>query len=361
MKKVVAILIVALLVVIGLFWLIHEFASQPCSNAHSQVVFEVLPGQPLAAVASSLNKDGLVENAKEFTWYAKFTGDAKRIKVGQYQLYKDMTPRQVLDVITSGESIRYSLVVPEGDNIFEIREALNKLWPRRGDEFLQFVTNRANVRRITGHNWPSMEGYLFPDTYLITKYTPISVLVREMYSHFEQTIRQIDQHESTRMSERDQVILASMIEKETGDPKERTIISSVFHNRLKIGMRLQSDPTIIYGLWLKTGRQPFDITRADIAEKTAYNTYRIPALPPGPIANPGKAALWAAVNPARTQYLYFVSRNNGTHVFSKTYREQERYVRMYQLNPAARAGKSWRELSKKLMHERNSGGKSAAH
>jgi len=143
------------------------------------------------------------------------------------------------------------------------------------------------------------------------------------------------------------VTLASIIEKETGAAEERPIISSVFHNRLNKKMRLQTDPTVIYGILDKTGVMTKNIRKKDLREPNKYNTYTFRGLPVGPIANPGKEALLAALQPEPTDFLYFVSRNQGTHVFSKNYRDHTNAVRRFQLNRAARKGKSWRDLKKK--------------
>jgi len=154
------------------------------------------------------------------------------------------------------------------------------------------------------------------------------------------------------------VTLASIIEKETGAPEERPLISSVFHNRLKRGMLLQTDPTIIYGKAMLTGKIEINITRADLSKATDYNTYVISGLPPGPIANPGKESLLAAVRPASSKYLYFVSHNDGTHQFSEDYQSHVKAVQKFQLDPKARQGKSWRDLNKRA---NNSSGASTTH
>jgi UPF0755 protein len=148
------------------------------------------------------------------------------------------------------------------------------------------------------------------------------------------------------MPRHEHVTLASIVEKETGAPGERPMIASVFHNRLKKSMRLQSDPTIIYGILDQNGGEPVkNITKQDIITTTPYNTYKIEALPVGPIANPGKESLLATLNPAESDNFYFVSRNDGTHIFTKTYEEHSQAVRTYQLDPKMREGKSWRDLS----------------
>lgn len=166
-------------------------------------------------------------------------------------------------------------------------------------------------------------------------------MVRRFFIIFQDTQKQAV---VSNLNPQQVVVLASIIEKETGAPQERSLISAIFHNRLALKMKLQTDPTIIYGKALQTGEVEINITRKDLTEPTPYNTYVIPALPPGPIANPGQDALIAAVKPAPVKYLYFVSKNDGTHVFSETYAQHAKAVNDYQVNAKAREGKSWRDL-----------------
>lgn len=166
-----------------------------------------------------------------------------------------------------------------------------------------------------------------------------------MVKRFKTVYEIVNKSARIRMPIHKHVTLASLIEKETGTPEERSTISSVFHNRLRKKMRLQSDPTILYGILDQTGVMPKNIRKKDIRTHTKYNTYTVQELPHGPIANPGQKALEAAVNPESTDYLYFVSRNNGTHVFSKTLREHNKSVKKWQLNIKNRQGRSWRDRS----------------
>jgi UPF0755 protein len=168
-----------------------------------------------------------------------------------------------------------------------------------------------------------------------------------MYDYFQENITAANQNAKIQMRVHDQVTLASVIEKETGAQGERQVISSVFHNRLNKKMKLQSDPTILYGILVETGVLKKNITKSDIHRPTPYNTYTVKALPMGPIANPGREALRAAVNPVESNYLYFVSRNDGTHVFSETYGNHNNAVKKFQLERKNRVGKSWRDLKKK--------------
>ena len=192
---------------------------------------------------------------------------------------------------------------------------------------------------------PSLEGYLFPDTYHFNHTMTLPEMIRQMVKRFRSvwTAEHDRKAARFRLTQHQVVTLASIIEKETGAPQDRTLISSVFHNRLKKRMRLQSDPTIIYGIW---ERYDGNIRRADIRSQTPYNTYVISALPIGPISNPGKLAIEAALDPAVGEFLYFVSRNDGTTAFTRTLAEHSNEVRRFQLNRGAREGKSWRNLGK---------------
>ena len=195
---------------------------------------------------------------------------------------------------------------------------------------------------------------MFPDTYNLTKYTPLRELIAAMVQKFILAYNNVEPMATVRMSRHEAVTLASVIEKETGAPDERPMIASVFHNRLHKGMRLQSDPTIIYGLWVASGVMKENITKADIMSPTQYNTYYIAKLPVGPISNPGKDALLAALRPSNSDNLYFVSRNDGTHAFTKTYEDHQKAVRLFQLDPRAREGKSWRDLKAREKQEKAS-------
>ncbi|OFZ19369.1 MAG: hypothetical protein A2Z20_01940 [Bdellovibrionales bacterium RBG_16_40_8] len=348
MKKVFVFLIVGLGVAgILASWQIIAFISAPAQKEHSEVIYEIPSGMAFNYVASDLEKKGIVKNAMMFSILAKFMRQTTRVKIGEYRLYTDMRPREVLNSITSGQSIVYPLTVREGENIYEIRDQLNRMWGGRGDIFFSLSKDQKFIRQLTGENIPTLEGYLYPETYMLTKYTSMETLIRRMYDFFQDNLAKINASAKISMPVHEQVILASIIEKETGAPDERQIISSVFHNRLKKGMRLQSDPTIIYGILSITNETKKNLTKADIVQPTPYNTYTVRALPIGPIANPGKEALLAAVSPVDTEYLYFVSRNDGTHMFSESYEQHAKSVEKYQLDRKMRVGKSWRDLKEK--------------
>ncbi len=328
-------------------WQVIAFISSDAGNENRPVIFEVEPGSTFTQTTARLKEMGLIRDEFKFKLYAKFLNRTTRIRVGEYSLNQRMTPRQILAVLSEGKSVDYALTIPEGYNMFEIADMLNQKWPGRGNEFLLLATNSELVKNLTGEALPSLEGYLFPETYSVTKYTKMETLIRNMFDKFEAAYAEVKSGALIQMSRQEHVILASMIEKETGAPEERPMIASVFHNRLAKKMRLQSDPTIIYGIWLQTKKEKRNITRTDLLTPTPYNTYTVASLPAGPIANPGKESLRAAVNPVSSENLYFVSRNDGTHVFTTNYEDHRHAVEFFQLNAKEREGKSWRDLAKK--------------
>jgi UPF0755 protein len=225
--------------------------------------------------------------------------------------------------------VLYRLTIPEGYTMLQIANLVDASGITGRDAFLTALSDRRLMaeQQIEADSY---EGYLFPDTYFFPKGTTAEAIVATLVSGFRRvmTDQRLERARQLGMSIHEVVTLAAMIEKETGAAEERPVISSVFHNRLKQGMRLESDPTVIYGI------DDFDgnITRKHLAEKTPYNTYRIKGLPAGPIANPGEAAIEAALHPADTDYFYFVARKDGTHQFSTNIRDHNRAVSKYQLN-----------------------------
>jgi UPF0755 protein len=202
--------------------------------------------------------------------------------------------------------------------------------------FLELTEDKELLRQY-GISGPSLEGYLFPDTYHFSRGTPTLAILDTMVKRFKQAVTPLmEQSQGTGMKFDDVVTLASIVEKETGRPEERPLIASVFLNRLRLGMRLDSDPTVIYGMENFDG----DLKKKDLMEKTPYNTYVIQGLTPGPIANPGLESIKAVIDPARTDYLYFVSKNDGSHQFSKTLAEHNRAVEIYQKRKGKRPEKS---------------------
>lgn len=335
--------------VVGLiYW---QFTKSGVNGKAEEVIFEVVPGSSLQIIAKGLQEKQLVKNAALLVLYAKTKNMASKLKRGEYLLNTSMTPDEVLAVITSGKSIARSLTLSEGLNVFDIATLLESAGYGSKDDFYRlirdpnFVRTSLSLPANTKEKVDSLEGYLFPETYRVTKYETLKDIIQAMVRRFLTVYADIEPLQKQMGWTRHQVVtLASIIEKETGAAWERPLIASVFHNRMQKKMRLQTDPTVMYGVAMRQGFMPKNITRSDLTTPTIYNTYTIYGLPPGPISNPGREALLAVVRPDRSKYLYFVSQNNGTHTFSESYEAHNAAVKTYQLNAKAREGKSWRDL-----------------
>jgi UPF0755 protein len=354
MKKVVVISILGIFAcaLLGSFLFWQDFVNRSVGTASTEVVFEVKPKMSFRAIAKELYAAHLISNPELLVLYSRLKGSAGQAKVGEYALNQGMKPSEILSVLNSGKSIEYQVTISEGLSMYEIADifAQAKLCP--SDVFLKTVTDKELVKSLIGEDVDSLEGFLFPSTYSFTKYTDYKELIRKMVANFQENYKEALSQAKIKGWNRKQIVtLASIIEKETGAPSERPLVSSVFHNRLKKGMMLQTDPTIIYGKARETGKIEINITRADLTRFTPYNTYVIKGLPPGPISNPGKAALQAAVDPAQSEFLFFVSHNDGTHQFSADLVSHNAAVKKFQLDPKAREGKSWRDLNKTLQKE----------
>lgn len=349
MRNVLIAFIVAICIsVIGGFWFATQFLYTSQGTAEEKVVFEVPQGATFTSIANRLQAQGLISNALYMRILAKVTGQGSMVKRGEYALDKGMQPGEILSQLVSGKSMTYPLTIPEGWNIYEIAMLLESKQLATREEFLRLVKDPNFIQTVLGEKVASLEGYLFPETYMYTKFTTLKELVQAMVTRFKAVYAEIEPlNKIPGLTKHQVVTLASVIEKETGAPEERPMISSIFHNRLNKRMRLQSDPTILYGMLDATGIMPANITRADILRPSAYNTYTVPALPIGPIGNPGRLALLAAVQPEQSEFFYFVSKNDGTHIFTKTYEDHSSQVKKFQVDPKAREGKSWRDLKGK--------------
>ena len=259
---------------------------------------------------------------------ARLKGYDKQLKAGEYALAPSMPPIEILEKLVKGEVKLYKLTVPEGLSIHQIADIVAQEGFAKRAAFIQRATDADFARR---HGIPAetFEGYLYPETYYFPKRVTTDTIISTMVKRFRLVFKPEwkERGKALGFSLHQVVTLASIIEKETGAPFERPLISSVFHNRLKKKMRLESDPTVIYGL------KDFDgnLNRKHLETVTPYNTYKIKALPPGPIANPGSASLEAALYPADTKYIYFVSKKNRTHQFSTNLIDHNQAVRKYQL------------------------------
>jgi UPF0755 protein len=305
-----------------------RYANTPGHRQDRRVVFAIAPGEAFDSLISRLKDDGLIQTPLKFKIWARIKGVDKKLKAGEYHLSAAMTPNDILEVLVGGKAFLYALTIPEGFNLKQIADEVANQGLGDSQAFLDLTMDPKAATKYE-IDAQSLEGYLFPDTYLFPKGVPIATIVDRMVHRFKEQFRPQwhARAKELHMTVHQIVTLASIIEKETGDPAERPLISSVFHNRLERKMRLESDPTVIYGI------KDFDgnIKRRHLNARTPYNTYVIKGLPPGPIASPGSAALEAALFPADTTFLFFVSKKDKTHHFSTNIREHNRAVRKYQL------------------------------
>lgn len=315
----------ALLVVVlaSMLWFLF-FA--PVGDGSNVCLVNCAKGAPLQRVAADMETRRIIRSARAFVFLARIKMADSRIQAGTYQVRDSMTLSEILRKMVAGEIYELRFAVPEGYSIYQLAELLESRKIFRKAEFMAACTDKGLLKEF-GIPAGSVEGYLYPATYNITPSMKPEDCVRMMISLFEQASGdRVSSLFRKRGKERhEMVVLASLVEKEAMDPTERPLIASVFHNRLKKGMRLQSDPTAVYGVRAFAG----NVTRRDILRKTPYNTYLINGLPPGPIGNPGPDALKAALSPATTTYLYFVAKKDGTHHFSETLDQHNKAVNKY--------------------------------
>jgi UPF0755 protein len=292
---------------------------------------DIPPGLSTRAIGARLVAAGIVRDSLTFRAALWKSGRNTRLKAGEYRFAAPISPLAAIDRLNRGDVYVIRVTFPEGLNVFEMA----KVFESKG-----FGPAESFVEAGRG-----LEGFLLPDTYALSRHTDAPKLVHQMNQAFEHALTpEIRAAAAARnLNMRQLATLASIVEKETGNPSERPLVASVYQNRLRIGMPLQCDPTVIYALEL-AGRYDGNIRRDDLSLDSPYNTYRYPGLPPGPIASPGLASLDAVVHPAESEYLYFVSKNDGSHVFSKTLAEHSQNVQRYQVEyfRAGRAGKAGR-------------------
>ena len=304
---------------------------RPHAFTPGDVIVEVEKGMDVGGVARLLEKRGIIGSRRAFLVSYRLFYQPRVIRAGEYALVSPLRTKEVLDILIKGKVYLHSLTVPEGLTAREIAPLVGPLLADGQDAFLAAVREVEPIRRFDGEA-ENLEGYLFPETYSfvrgISAVDAVAAMVGQFRAVFSDTWK--ERAEARRLSVRQAVTLASLIEKETSVTEEMKLISAVFHNRLRIGMKLDCDPTIIYALKEK-GLFDGNLTKKDMALDSPYNTYRHAGLPPGPICNPGRAALEAALFPAEEAYLYFVSRNDGRHHFSRTFKEHQNAVRQFQL------------------------------
>lgn len=309
--------------------LFFHYANAPLQIERLPTEFDIRSGSSLRAVARQLSASGIVPDPWRFEALGRMLRVAPNIKAGNYEIDRDLSPLELLETITRGESAELAVTLVEGWNLRQVRAALDANPKLRHDTT---VLSDSEIARRLALPHVSPEGWLFPDTYHFTPgSSDWSVIER---AHRLMSLRLHDEWEKRApdvpyASPYEALIMASIVEKETGRASDRPLVASVFVNRLRTGMRLQTDPTVIYGLG-----ESFDgnLRKKDLVSDTPYNTYLRTGLPPTPIAMPGLAALQAALNPAKSAALYFVARGDGSSQFSRTLEEHERAVTKYQRN-----------------------------
>lgn len=301
------------------------------SDPRLSTVVEVPRGASTADIAALLQREGLVRSATLFRLYAYFKGLDSRLQSGEYQLSPAMTAQEILSRLARGRVVEHPFTVPEGFTVEQVAALLENHGLGSRQRFLEIARSGDFRPEFVPPDLPlrePLEGYLFPDTYLLTRGTAEEEIIRMMHDRFLAVFTDELRRRARELglTVHEVVTLASIIEKEAAVDSERPLISAVFHNRRRLGMRLDADPTVKYVM----ARPPRNLSLQDLEVDSPYNTYKYAGLPPGPIANPGEAALRAALYPADVDYLYFVAKNDGTHIFSRTLREHLAAKRRYQ-------------------------------
>ena len=325
----------AILIILGILagagWLYYTVGRPYKGYAGPEQFVEIAPGSSPAAMGRVLAEAGVVPSAASFRTAVWLRGSGRRLQAGEYRFDTPISPAEVVNKLARGDVYLQPITFREGLNIRQMAAVFEERGFGAARDFIKAASNAELIRPLDPQA-QDLEGYLFPDTYTLPRSVTAEQLVSRMVARFEQSLTpQVREQAAARgLSVRQLVTLASLIEKETGKGEERPLVAAVYANRLKIGMGLQCDPTVIYALE-RAGRYTGNLTRENLKFDSPYNTYRYAGLPPGPIAAPGKAALEAAADPADVPYLYFVSKNDGSHAFATTLEEHNRNVHQWQV------------------------------
>ena len=329
LHRLIGFLVLAASIATAWVWMSYrEFVETPLAIPDAGFVYELKAGATVGSVGRDFAEKGFLSKPRWLSWYARWTKQAHLIKAGEYRLQAGLTPPALLELLVSGRSIAYSLTLIEGWSFRQVRAAIEA--HEILTQTLQGLSDEAVMSKL-GHSGEHPEGRFFPDTYSFPRGTTDQEFLSRAYSRMTVELDAAWRERKENLpinTAYEALILASIVEKETGIASERPAIAGVFTRRLEKRMKLQTDPTVIYGMG-----ERFDgnIRRADLREKTPYNTYVIDGLPPTPICMPGKEALLAAVKPGDGNALYFVARGDGSHQFSPTLAAHNQAVRKYQL------------------------------
>lgn len=310
------------------------------SHDKTDIIVDIPQGTSVRGIRTILAEQNLIHDDFRFLVLAKVSGLGTKLQAGEFKLPTEEVPEKLLQILASAQPVHHSITIPEGLRITDIAQIFGEKGWCDQENFLKLSRETKYLDGLKVGTIKNLEGFLFPDTYLLTKeMRGADKIITMMVSRFKEVWKELEQAKLADGNVNDDllqtVILASIVEKETGAASERPLIAGVFHNRIRTGMKLQSDPTVIYGIENFSG----NITKKDLRTPSPYNTYTLKGLPVGPICNPGKDALRAVLQPQQTKYLYFVSKNDGTHQFSSTLAEHNRAVRKYQRKKNPKKGK----------------------
>ena len=296
-----------------------------------EVFVQIAPGSGALAIAGQLVESGVVQDEWAFRYALWKTNSGRELKAGEYRFDQPLSVSKVVSKIARGDVHLRPLMFPEGLTVPAMASIFGRSDFGTAEAFLT-ASRRVELIASLDPEASDLEGYLFPDTYLLPRTITADQVIERMVARFKQAFGEplLQQAAKANLSVREIVTMASLIERETALAEERPVVGAVYRNRLKIGIALQCDPTVIYALE-RAGLYEGNLTRDNLTYDSPYNTYLYSGLPPGPIAAPGLASLEAAVRPADVGYLYFVSRNDGSHVFASSLREHNRNVREYQI------------------------------
>jgi len=332
MKKLLGVLFLLVLVAAGAAAFMYWRINQPFRGFQGAEQFVEIPqGAGSLAIGDRLAEAGVIRDRSTYRAALWMTGQGRHLKAGEYRFDRPMTPFEVIDKIARGDVYVVHVTFPEGLTIAEMAQIFESHGLGPAASFIQATKDPSPIHALDP-TATDLEGYLFPETYALPRQTDAAKLVHLMVAGFERVFTPALRTAAAarKLTVRQAVTLASIVEKETARPDERPLVAAVYSTRLRVGMPMQCDPTVIYGL-VKAGRYDGNIHKVDLSFDSPYNTYRYPGLPPGPIASPGRASLDAAVHPAAGDYLYFVSRNDGTHEFARTLEEHNRNVQKFQV------------------------------
>jgi UPF0755 protein len=303
----------------------------PSRGKSGEVLIEIPQGSGLHKIAALLEEGGAIRGQLRFTLLANLLGVARGLKYGEYQFKLPATPLALLKKMARGDVVAFLITFPEGSTIFDVAHNIDSAGLCPEQAILRKATEAQFASRL-GIDGAGLEGYLFPETYKFNRGSSPEIILKRMVERFDRLFDRamVMQAEKHGLSKKDVVIIASLVEKETAAPGEKPLVAAVFLNRLKKGMRLDCDPTVIYSLRLENPAFNERLTKTHLKKQSPYNTYVNYGLPPGPVCSPGIDSIRAVLNPAPVNYLYFVSKNDGTHFFSETLPEHNAAVNKYQ-------------------------------